>query len=449
MHRKASADAGALAIAERLPGIDRSLGLRLAAEILGVERIRVRPPDVGVAMQGQHMHQDERTFLEPVFSADDLVLERCHAIGRRRRPQPQRLLQDLRDVGELRDLLIGRLDIDVATEHPVDFIVGFLQHLGMFQQRIDRAGQHSAGGLVACDQECVDLVTDVDVVELRAGGAVDAGHHGTEHVLLGLVDLGVLAPFRDDFVHHLVHERDVAGEVTIAVTQPQPLERETAGQHDGLERAHQRRNERMIVLSIERIEPIIEPAQSDGIQRQRGRVVNDVDFIVGVHPLPFFYELLGDIEHAGVIGLHRAIAERRHQDVVRLAPVRFVGMGRKQAVAADGSHTAQRAAHRLVETFLITDLIDQIGARDNDKRRTHHVEPVDRPEFFCQPHHVLDRRGRVQRQYVADHWLGRRMRDRTQSVAGRHCGIVSCHLLRTGLILTSAPLRASRRMAPP
>jgi hypothetical protein len=41
------------------------------------------------------------------------------------------------------------------------------------------------------------------------------------------------------------------------------------------------------------------------------------------------------------------------------------------------------------------------------------------------------------------------MRDRTQSVAGRHCGIVSCHLLRTGLILTSAPLRASRRMAPP
>jgi len=36
------------------------------------------------------------------------------------------------------------------------------------------------------DQEGVDLIADVDVVELRAGGAVDAGHHGAEHVLLAL-----------------------------------------------------------------------------------------------------------------------------------------------------------------------------------------------------------------------------------------------------------------------
>ena len=59
--------------------------------------------------------------------------------------------------------------------------------------------------------------------------------------------------------------RDIAREVTIAVTQPQPLERQTAGQHDGFERAHQRRHEGMIVLAIERIETIVEPAQSNGV----------------------------------------------------------------------------------------------------------------------------------------------------------------------------------------
>ena len=121
--------------------------------------------------------------------------------------------------------------------------------------------------------------------------------------------------------------------------------------------------------------------------------MDDVDFVLGVHPLPFLDELLGNIEHARMIGLHGAVTERRHQDVVRLAPVRFVGMGGKQTVAADRANTAQRPAHRLVETFLVADFINQIRARDDDEWRTHHVEPVDRPEFLGQPHHVLDRRG--------------------------------------------------------
>src|ERR1041384_2030517 len=44
-HRKAAADAGALAVAERLPGIDRPFRFGLAAEILRIERIGVRSPD--------------------------------------------------------------------------------------------------------------------------------------------------------------------------------------------------------------------------------------------------------------------------------------------------------------------------------------------------------------------------------------------------------------------
>ena len=137
VHRKAAADAGALAVAERLPGVDRALGLGLAAEILRIERIRVRTPDAGVAVQRHHQHRDEGVLLQLVLAADGLVLERRDAIGRRRRPQPQRLLQDLRDVGELRDLLIGRPRIDVGPEHPVDFLIGLLEHFGMLEQRID------------------------------------------------------------------------------------------------------------------------------------------------------------------------------------------------------------------------------------------------------------------------------------------------------------------------
>ena len=105
-----------------------------------------------------------------------------------------------------------------------------------------------------------------------------------------------------------------------------------------------------------------------------------------------------------------------------------IGMGGEQAVAADGANPAQRSAHRLVEALLVAEFIDQIMAGDDDQRRTHHVEPVDRPEFLGQPRQMLDRRGRVQRQHVADHRLGRRMRDRAQFIRGRHRDSLSCCL---------------------
>ena len=170
----------------------------------------VRSPDAGIAMQRQHQHGDEGVLLQLVFAADGLVLQRRDAIGRRRRPQPQRFLQDLRDVGELGDLLIGRLGVEVGAEHAVDLLIGLLEHVGMLEQRIERARQQAAGGLVSGDQEGIDLVADVDVVELFAGRAVDAGHHGAEHVLFAFGGLGVLAALGDDLVDHLVHEGDIA-----------------------------------------------------------------------------------------------------------------------------------------------------------------------------------------------------------------------------------------------
>ena len=171
-------------------------------------------------------------------------------------------------------------------------------------------------------------------------------------------------------------------------------------------------DERVIVAAVERIEAVIEPAQADGVERQRGHVVDDVDLLVGVQPLPFLHQLLGDIDHARVIGLHGAVAERLQQDVVRLAPVRLVGIGGEQAVAADRAHAPQWPAHRLVEALLVAELIDKVVAGDKDDRCAHHVEPEDRSELPGEPGEVLHWRRRIQRQHIADHRLGRRLRDR-------------------------------------
>ena len=413
VHRKTAADAGALAVAERLPGVDRALGLGLAAEIFGIEHVRVRTPDARVAVQRHHQHSDERVLSQLVFAAAErFVLQRGDAVGRRRRPHSQRFLQDLRDVGELRDLLIGRFRVHIGSEHPVDFFIGLLQHLGMLEQRIESAGQQSAGGLMTRDQERVDLVADVDVVELLAGRAIDTRHHRAEHVLLALGGFSIAAALGDDLVDHPVHEDDVLGERLAALLHPQAFQRNAARHHDGLERTHQRVDERMIVAPVERIEAIIEAAQPDRIQRQRRHVLHDVDFLVGVEAFPFLDELFGDIDHARVVGLHRAVAERLQQDVVRLAPVRLGGVGREQSVAADRADPAQRAAHRLVETLFVGEFVDQIVAGDDDDRRAHHVEPEDRPEFLGQLDQMLHRRVGIQRQHVADDRLLRRMRDR-------------------------------------
>ncbi|MGY4593912.1 hypothetical protein ACVWXL_001658 [Bradyrhizobium sp. GM22.5] len=286
----------------------------------------------------------------------------------------------------------------------------------MLEQRIERAGQQAAGGLVACDQERVDLVADVDVVELLAGRAIDARHHRRKHILLVVGRLASLAALRNDLVDHPVHEVDIFSHGLAALLHPELLERQAARHHDGFERAHQRLDEGVVIAPVERIEAVVEAAQADRIQRQRRHVVDDVDLVVGVEPFPFADELLRDVDHARVIGLHGAVAERLEQDVVRLAPVRLPGVGREQAVAADRAHPPQGTAHRLVETLLVGELVDEIVAGDDHDRRAHHVEPEDRPQLLGKPGQMLHRCGRIQRQHVADHRLGRRLRDRVQTV---------------------------------
>ena len=57
VHGKAAADAGALAVAERLPGVDRTRRLGLAAEIFRIEGVGIRSPDAGIAVQRHHQHR--------------------------------------------------------------------------------------------------------------------------------------------------------------------------------------------------------------------------------------------------------------------------------------------------------------------------------------------------------------------------------------------------------
>src|SRR6266404_2305012 len=76
--------------------------------------------------------------------------------------------------------------------------------------------------------------------------------------------------------------------------------------------------------SIKRVETVIESTQPDGVERQRRHVMNNINLLISIQAFPLLDELLGDIDHARVVGLHSTVAERLHQDVVRLAPVRLV-----------------------------------------------------------------------------------------------------------------------------
>ena len=418
-HGELPADAGALSVAERLEGMARHPGFALGREVVGIEDFRLRSPDRLVAMEHRGQHGDEGALAQLVFPADRLVLVRIETEGWRGRPQPQRLLQDLADIDELVHLARGRLGVHVAPENTIDLLVGLLQHVRIVQQEVDGEGQHPARGLVTGDQEGVHLVADVDVVEPLAGLLVEPAQHEAQQVGLGGVVGRHLAALADDAVGDAVHEADIFLELLARLALGDVLERQAAHLHDGFERAHQRLDIGMVIAAIEGVETVVEAAQADRVEGERGHVPHHVDLLVGVQPLPLGHELVGDVEHALVVGLHHAVCEGRQQDVVRLLPVRLLGLGGEKGVAAQHAHPAQRPADRLVEPLLVAQFGDQVGARHDDKRRAHHVEPEDRPLLAGDPHQVLDRRPAVDGQHVAQQRRARRMRNWMQFVS-RH-----------------------------
>src|SRR5262249_57465075 len=107
MHRKAPADAGALAVAERLPCVDGTPGFGFAAEIVRVESVGIGSPHAGITVQRGHQDGDEGALPELVFAAANaLVLERRDPVGGGRWPQPQGPPSGLPDIATLRHLPI-------------------------------------------------------------------------------------------------------------------------------------------------------------------------------------------------------------------------------------------------------------------------------------------------------------------------------------------------------
>jgi hypothetical protein len=166
----------------------------------------------------------------------------------------------------------------------------------------------------------------------------------------------------------------------------------------------------------------MEPAEPDGVERERRHVVGDVDLVVCVQALPLVRELLRDVHHHRVVALHRLLAEVGQQDIVGPRPVRLLGVRGEEPVAREGAQPAQRALDALVEARLVAQLLHQGEPGDHDHRLAHHVEPVDRPVLAGEAHHVLDRSRRSERQQITQQERPGRLRDRVEPVLGGHGG---------------------------
>ena len=104
--------------------------------------------------------------------------------------------------------------------------------------------------------------------------------------------------------------------------------------------ADHREYERVRRLPVERVEPVVEPAQRDGVQRQRRHVDRDVDLLVRIQPGPFVGQLPGNVQHPGHVLPHRLLTERRHQNVVRPMPHRIRRLAGEQTATG---HTVLQA----------------------------------------------------------------------------------------------------------
>lgn len=92
----------------------------------------------------------------------------------------------------------------------------------------------------------------------------------------------------NDTIDHLIHKVDIVREGAVLPLPQQALQRQPPQlRHRGAQRIDHRAHEWMVGFAIERVETIIEAANADRIQRQRGHVMSDIDFVFAVEPIPF------------------------------------------------------------------------------------------------------------------------------------------------------------------
>jgi hypothetical protein len=324
------------------------------------------------------------------------------------------------NVDELLDLGVGRPHRGIRSQHPVDLLVGPGQHLRLVQQEIDGEGEQPTRRLVPGDQERDDLVADVDVVEPLARPPVHAGEHVAQQVGLGRQILTARPPLPDDPVDQLVHVLDVGAELPLSLSLDDVLERQPARLPRCGQRATHGVDERVLPCAVEGVEAVVEPAEPDGVQGQRGHVADDVDLVLGVEPLPLGHQLLGDVEHHRMVALHRPLAEVGQQDVVGFGPVGLLGLRGEETVAGEAAHPPQGASDALVEARLVAQLVDQPEARDDEQDTTSNVEPVDGPVLSGELHQILRRCPRADRQQVPEQEGRRGVGNAVQAILRGH-----------------------------
>ena len=324
------------------------------------------------------------------------------------------------------------------AQHLVDLGPGSPDHVGVLHQEVDREGQQSAGGLVAGDQEGDALVADVLVVQPFPGAGISAFQHPAQQVCV-VRRVALLPALVDEGVDEALHIGLVIVELPLGPhLQPSP-DRHLAGSRLGLQqRPHHRGDERVRCFAVERVEPVAEPTQGDGVQREIRHVGRHVDDVVGIETIPLAEQLVGDVLHLRHVLLHRLHAERRHQDRVGALPEWILGLGGEQSVAGHAlRHLNQPARDELVEAGIVANLVDQFVAGHDDPGGVRCAQLEDGPVFLGQLDHTGDgvvlveveeitqhgHTARARKILDVDHGLGRghdtpsflRVRDRPRS----------------------------------
>lgn len=148
--------------------------------------------------------------------------------------------------------------------------------------------------------------------------------------------------------------------------------------------------------------------------------------------VPMVDQLAGYVEHGAVVRAHRSLAERRCQEIVRLAPVGFVVVRREQAVAADSAECFDSRCKVLREPGLVGQFCHHVRARGEDEAISQDISLEDRAEFAADAHGVLQRCPDIDPENVPeDRQAPRRMRD--PSIGRRLWSGVDAHFVSPGV----------------